>query len=79
MAAGATYILLRAVTTLIFQSLIVLKHYHYLLLNHLPKVEQFNFAIDDFLASNEYKKIIKTYIYHILLPKSIDSRWCHVI
>ncbi|CAK6887877.1 PBPb domain-containing protein [Rickettsia helvetica] len=42
-------------------------------------VEQFNFAIDDFLASNEYKKIIKTYIYHILLPKSIDSRWCHTI
>ncbi len=42
-------------------------------------VEQFNFAIDDFLASNEYKKIIKTYIYHILLPKSIDSSWCHVI
>ncbi|MFV0274212.1 MAG: hypothetical protein AB8U53_06360 [Rickettsia aeschlimannii] len=42
-------------------------------------VEQFNFAIDDFLASNKYKKIIKTYIHHILLPKSIDSRWCHVI
>lgn len=42
-------------------------------------VEQFNFAIDDFLASNEYKKIIKTYIYHILLPRSIDSHWCHII
>ncbi|XVN41614.1 MAG: TRIC cation channel family protein [Rickettsia endosymbiont of Argas persicus] len=42
-------------------------------------VEQFNFAIDEFLTSNDYKKIVKTYIYHILLPKSIDSRWCHVI
>ncbi|MGX6960869.1 MAG: hypothetical protein ACIPMY_06705 [Rickettsia endosymbiont of Pentastiridius leporinus] len=42
-------------------------------------VEQFNFALDDFLTSNEYKKIIKTYIYHILLPRSIDSHWCHII
>jgi len=45
----------------------------------LNTVEQFNFAINDFLTSNEYKKIIKTYMYHILLPKSIDSRWCHII
>jgi len=45
----------------------------------LNLVEQFNFAIEDFLASSEYKKIIKTYIYHILLPKSIDSRWCYII
>ncbi|HJD60871.1 MAG TPA: transporter substrate-binding domain-containing protein [Rickettsia endosymbiont of Columbicola hoogstraali] len=45
----------------------------------LNVVEQFNFAIDEFLASNEYKKIVKTYIYNILLPKSIDSHWCHII
>ncbi|WP_253308055.1 MULTISPECIES: transporter substrate-binding domain-containing protein [unclassified Rickettsia] len=45
----------------------------------LNVVQKFNYAIDAFITSNEYKKITKTYLYHILLPKSIDSRWCHII
>ncbi|MFY9589221.1 transporter substrate-binding domain-containing protein [Rickettsia endosymbiont of Halotydeus destructor] len=44
----------------------------------LSVVQKFNYAIEEFIAGNEYKKIVKTYIYHILLPKSIDSRWCHM-
>ncbi len=42
-------------------------------------VARFNNSIKEFTNSDEYKKIVKKYIYHILLPKSIDSTWCHII
>ncbi|MFU7502707.1 MAG: hypothetical protein ACE1S7_04605 [Candidatus Tisiphia sp.] len=42
-------------------------------------VAWFNDSIKEFVDSDEYKKIVKSYIYHILLPKSIDSEWCYII
>lgn len=42
-------------------------------------VVRFNDSIKEFVDSDEYKKIVKSYIYHILLPKSIDSEWCYII
>ncbi|MDR0296383.1 MAG: transporter substrate-binding domain-containing protein [Rickettsia sp.] len=42
-------------------------------------VARFNNSIKEFINSDEYKKIVRRYIYHTLLPKSIDSTWCHII
>lgn len=42
-------------------------------------VEQYNKAIKDFIDSDGYKKLTKSYIYYVLLPKSIDSTWCNII
>ncbi len=42
-------------------------------------VARFNNSIKEFINSDEYKKIVRKYIYHTLLPKSIDSTWCHII
>lgn len=42
-------------------------------------VARFNNSIKEFINSEEYKKIVRRYMYHILLPKSIDSTWCHII
>ncbi|XVN42442.1 MAG: transporter substrate-binding domain-containing protein [Candidatus Rickettsia vulgarisii] len=42
-------------------------------------VEQYNTAIKNFIDSDDYKKLIKSYVYYVLLPKSIDSTWCDII
>ncbi|WP_375319291.1 transporter substrate-binding domain-containing protein [Candidatus Tisiphia endosymbiont of Oplodontha viridula] len=42
-------------------------------------VARFNNSIKEFINSDKYKKIVESYRYHILLPKSIDSAWCYII
>ncbi len=42
-------------------------------------VERFNNAIKEFIDTNEYRKIVKSYIYNVLLPQSINSEWCYII
>lgn len=42
-------------------------------------VERFNRAIKELISSSDYKRIIKNYMYHVLLPEAIDSMWCYII
>ncbi|RYE05986.1 MAG: transporter substrate-binding domain-containing protein [Rickettsiaceae bacterium] len=42
-------------------------------------VANFNQEIKIFLQSNEYKQIIKAYLYPVLLTKTIDSKWFYGI
>jgi len=42
-------------------------------------VKQFNDTITLFVNTDEYKKIVKNYIYHVLLPKTINSEWSYII
>ncbi len=39
----------------------------------------FNKAIERFIGSDEYKKMLQIYIYHVLLPKVLNSHWYYVI
>ncbi len=42
-------------------------------------VDKFNTEIKDFSASDEYKKIVKTYLYPVMLMQTIDSQWFYFI
>lgn len=42
-------------------------------------IEKFNSVIKEFINSDTYKKIVKDYIYRVLLPKAVDSDWCYII
>ncbi len=39
----------------------------------------FNQAIEQFIGTDDYKKMVKIYIYHVLLPKAVNSNWCYII
>lgn len=45
----------------------------------LDLINHFNNTINEFIRSDDYKQIVKGYIYHVLLPKAIDSEWCYII
>jgi len=45
----------------------------------LSLVDKFNQEIKDFSNSNEYKEIVKTYLYPVLLLQTIDSSWFYLI
>jgi polar amino acid transport system substrate-binding protein len=45
----------------------------------LDLVEKFNHEIKEFSASREYKKIVKTYLYPVMLMQTIDSKWFYFI
>ena len=42
-------------------------------------VDKFNTEIKAFSASDEYKKIVKTYLYPVMLMQTIDSQWFYFI
>ncbi len=42
-------------------------------------VDKFNTEIKAFSSSNEYKKIVKTYLYPVMLMQTIDSQWFYFI
>ena len=42
-------------------------------------VDKFNQEIKDFVGSYEYKNIIKSYLYPVLLLEIIDSEWFYFI
>ena len=42
-------------------------------------VDKFNKEIKKFTASNEYKNIVKTYLYPVMLMQTIDSEWFYFI
>lgn len=42
-------------------------------------VDKFNSAIKEFVNSDTYRTIIKSYIYQVLLPKAVDSKWYYII
>lgn len=42
-------------------------------------VDRFNQEIKKFTASNEYKNIVKTYLYPVMLIQTIDSAWFYYI
>ncbi len=45
----------------------------------LDVVDRYNHAIKEFSDSNEYKDIVKTYLYPVMLLQTIDSRWFYFI
>ncbi|RTK92339.1 MAG: transporter substrate-binding domain-containing protein [Rickettsiales bacterium] len=45
----------------------------------LELVDKFNQEIKKFEISTEYKNIVKTYVYPVLLLQTIDSRWFYFI
>jgi polar amino acid transport system substrate-binding protein len=45
----------------------------------LSLVDKFNQEIKEFSNSNEYKEIVKTYLYPVLLLQTIDSSWFYLI
>lgn len=45
----------------------------------LDLVEKFNNEIKNFVGSAEYKNIVKTYLYPVLLMQTIDSEWFYFI
>jgi polar amino acid transport system substrate-binding protein len=42
-------------------------------------VDKFNNEIKEFSVSEEYKKIVKTYLYPVMLMQTIDSQWFYFI
>lgn len=42
-------------------------------------VEKFNNEIKNFINTSEYKKIVKTYLYPVMLMQTIDSNWFYFI
>ena len=42
-------------------------------------VDNFNQEIEEFSNSDEYKNIVKTYLYPVMLLQTIDSQWFYVI
>ena len=42
-------------------------------------VDRFNTQIKKFSNNNEYKKIVKTYLYPVMLMQTIDSEWFYFI
>lgn len=42
-------------------------------------VDKFNKEIKEFVTSQDYKKIVKTYLYPVMLLQTIDSRWFYII
>lgn len=42
-------------------------------------VNKFNNEIKEFITSDDYKKIVKTYLYPVLLMQTIDSQWFYFI
>lgn len=42
-------------------------------------VNKFNNEIREFVTSSDYKKIVKTYLYPVLLMQTIDSKWFYFI
>lgn len=45
----------------------------------LSLVDKFNNEIKEFSVSSEYKKIVKTYLYPVMLMQTIDSQWFYLI
>ncbi len=45
----------------------------------LELVDKFNQEIKLFENSSEYKKIVKTYVYPVLLLQTLDSQWFYII
>lgn len=45
----------------------------------LELVDRFNQEIKNFLPSADYKKIMKAYLYPVLLMQTIDSKWFYVV
>jgi polar amino acid transport system substrate-binding protein len=45
----------------------------------LDLVEKFNNEIKEFSTSSEYKKIVKTYLYPVMLMQTIDSEWFYFL
>ena len=45
----------------------------------LELVDRFNTEIKKFSNSDEYKKIVKTYLYPVMLMQTIDSEWFYFI
>ena len=45
----------------------------------LDVVDKYNHAIKEFSDSNEYKDIVKTYLYPVMLLQTIDSQWFYFI
>jgi len=45
----------------------------------LSLVDKFNNEIKEFAVSSEYKKIVKTYLYPVMLMQTIDSQWFYLI
>ncbi|MCC8461164.1 MAG: transporter substrate-binding domain-containing protein [Candidatus Megaira endosymbiont of Carteria cerasiformis] len=45
----------------------------------LELVDRFNTEIKKFSSSDEYKKIVKTYLYPVMLMQTIDSEWFYFI
>lgn len=45
----------------------------------LELVDKFNNEIKNFSGSTEYRKIVKTYLYPVMIMETIDSRWFYLI
>lgn len=45
----------------------------------LDLVDHFNQEIKSFLETDEYKTIVKTYLYPVLLMQTIDSQWFYIV
>lgn len=45
----------------------------------LELVDHFNQEIKTFIASSEYKNIVKNYVYPVLLLQTIDSQWFYML
>jgi polar amino acid transport system substrate-binding protein len=42
-------------------------------------VEQFNIAIKEFVASDEYKAVVKKYLYPVLLLETVNANWFFIV
>lgn len=45
----------------------------------LRMIDKFNKEINEFISSSEYRDIVKTYVYPVLLLQTIDSQWFYFI
>ena len=46
---------------------------------HIELVDKFNTEIKEFSTSDKYKKVVKTYLYPVMLMQTIDSQWFYFI
>lgn len=45
----------------------------------VPLVEAFNKEIKKFITTTDYKNVVKTYLYPVMLLQTIDSKWFYII
>jgi polar amino acid transport system substrate-binding protein len=80
---GAAAILNNKATTLIREIQLHVKTPIHLMFSKetvpLDLVDKFNQEIKEFAGSDEYKNIVKTYLYPVMLLQTIDSQWFYFI